>query len=106
MTKTKTIHHEHGTTEVEIVECSSCGEQTPKTEAHEFIIKGQKEVGSIAHAGVGSHGWACEYCVETQISFPVILGEFWNRAMKYKLEFILVSIFWFALGILAGVSIP
>jgi predicted RNA-binding Zn-ribbon protein involved in translation (DUF1610 family) len=104
MSETKTIHHEYGTTDVEVVECSSCGQEIPKEEAHEFMIKGaQKDVGSITYAGVGSHGWACEHCVETQISFPVIcrtLGEntdFADIALVLSLSF-------FAAWILAIIS--
>jgi ribosomal protein S26 len=79
MTRTKTVVKTEEV-EIEIVECSSCGQEIPKDKAHEFEIKGKNEADSLTgvKAGVGSHGWACDYCVETQISFPVIyrtLGE-------------------------------
>jgi len=103
MTKTKTIQHEYGEKEIEVVECSSCGQEIAKEESYYFMIRNDKNKDGFTGK---IDGRACEYCVDNPISFPVILGEFWNRVMKYKLEFILVSIFWFALGILAGVSIP
>jgi len=104
MSETKTVQHRHGTTEIEVVECSSCGQQIPKTEAHEFMIKGaKKDVGSITYAGVGSHGWACEYCVETQISFPVIY-----RTLGANTDFadilLILCLSFFAVWILAIIS--
>jgi len=72
MTKTKTVVT---TEEVEMVECSSCGQEIEKDEAHYFMIRNEKN----KHNSSGqTNGWACEHCVENPISFPVIyrtLGE-------------------------------
>jgi len=104
MTKTKTIQHRYGEKEIEVVECDSCGQEVAKDESYSFLmIKGDSWV-------VGDNtdvdGWACQHCAENPISYPVILGEFWNRVIEYKLEYVLVSIFWFVFGVLVGVSIP
>jgi len=72
MTKTKTIVT---TEEVEMVECSSCGQEIEKDEAHYFVIRNSK----CKDDCIGqTEGWACQYCVENPISFPVMyrtLGE-------------------------------
>jgi len=72
MTKTKTVVT---TEEIEMVECSSCGQDIEKKEAHRFMIADTKyKDGSTRQTG----GWSCEHCVEKPISFPVIfrtLGE-------------------------------
>ena len=72
MTETKTVVT---TKEVEMVECSSCGQDIEKEEAHYFMIRNSK----CKDDCIGqTNGWACEYCVESPISFPVIyrtLGE-------------------------------
>jgi hypothetical protein len=72
MTKTKTVVT---TEEIEMVECSSCGQDIEKKEAHRFMIADTKyKDGSTAQTG----GWSCEHCVEKPISFPVMyrtLGE-------------------------------
>jgi len=54
------------------------------------MIKGaQKDVGSITYAGVGSHGWACEYCVENDpIGFPDP-GSKWEIDTPFILNFVL-----------------
>jgi len=67
MTKTKTVVT---TEEVEMVECSSCGQEIEKNDAYDFIIS--------KNAYTQRSGWACEHCVENIVSFPVIyqtLGE-------------------------------
>jgi hypothetical protein len=72
MTKTKTVVT---TEEVEVVECDSCGQEIEKKEAHCFMVKNTK----YKHDSSGqTEGWACENCVESIVSFPVIsqtLGE-------------------------------
>lgn len=72
MTKTKTIVT---TEEVEMVECSSCGQDIEKDEAHYFMIRNTKSKDDYISQ---TNGWACEHCVEKPISFPVMyrtLGE-------------------------------
>jgi len=75
MTKTKTIHHEYGTTEIEVVECDSCGREIEKDEAYYFIMRNTKMKDEFTGQ---TEGWACEHCVDNPISFPAIyrtLGE-------------------------------
>jgi hypothetical protein len=72
MTETKTVVT---TEEVEMVECSSCGQGIEKEEAHYFVIRNEKNKDDFTGQ---TEGWACEHCVEKPISFPVIfrtLGE-------------------------------
>jgi len=72
MTKTKTVVT---TEEVEMVECSSCGQDIEKKEAHYFMIRNSKSKDDCIGQ---TNGWACEHCVEKPISFPVMyrtLGE-------------------------------
>ncbi len=67
MTETKTVVT---TEEVEIVECSSCGQEIEKNNAYDFIISNSEDIQRT--------GSACEHCVENIVSFPVIyqtLGE-------------------------------
>jgi len=100
MTKTKTVVT---TEEVEMVECSSCGQDIEKKEAHYFVIRNDKNKDDFSGQ---TEGWACEHCVEKPIDYPVILGEFWNRVIKYRLEITLASIFWFVFGALFVIAIP
>jgi len=104
MTKTKTIHHEYGEKEIEVVECDSCGQEVAKDESYAFLMT--KGHSWVVGGNIDVDGWACEHCAENPISYPVILGEFWNRVIEYKLEYVLASIFWFVCGVLIGVSIP
>jgi len=72
MTETKTVVE---TKEIEIVECSSCGQEIAKEEAHYFIIRNDKNKDGFTGQ---TEGWACRYCVENPISFPIMyrtLGE-------------------------------
>lgn len=72
-TKTKTVVT---TEEVEVVDCSSCGQEIEKKEAHYFIIRNAKFKDELSSGQ--TEGWACKYCVENPISFPVMyrtLGE-------------------------------
>lgn len=103
MTKTKTIQHEYGTKEIEVIECSSCGKEIDKEGAYYFIIRDTKNKDDCIRQ---TNGWACEYCAENPIDYPVILGEFWNRVIKYRLEITLASIFWFVFGALFVIAIP
>jgi len=104
MTKTKTIQHEYGEKEIEVVECDSCGQEVAKDESYAFLMT--KGRASLAWDDIDANGWACRHCAENPISYPMILGEFWGRVVEYKLEYVLVSIFWFLLGVLFGISIP
>ena len=64
MVETKAIETEYGTTEIEVVECDSCGNTVGKEEAKEFTIADRE-------------GWACEYCAENgPLSFPEKVREF------------------------------
>ncbi|AFH21618.1 hypothetical protein OSG_eHP5_00140 [environmental Halophage eHP-5] len=97
MTETKTVVT---TEEVEVVECSSCGQDIEKKEAHRFMIADTKyKDGSTGQ----TEGWACEHCVEKPISFPVMyrtLGENTNfsdlalaiACLVFAVMFILKSI--------------
>jgi len=72
MSKTKTVVT---TEEIEMVECSSCGQKIAKEEAYYFIIRNDKNKDDFTGQ---TEGWACQYCVDNPISFPVIyrtLGE-------------------------------
>jgi hypothetical protein len=66
MTETKTIVT---TEEVEMVECSSCGQEIKKDEAHCFMVKNTKYKDDSSGQ---TEGWACEHCVERPISYPTI----------------------------------
>jgi len=70
MTKTKTVVT---TEEVEMVECSSCGQDIEKKEAHYFMIRNSKSKDDCIGQ---TNGWACEHCVENPISFPVMYRTF------------------------------
>lgn len=90
MTRTKTVFKTEEV-EIEIVECSSCGQEIPKEKAHEFEIKGKNEADGLTgvKAGVGSHGWACDYCVENDpIGFPDP-GPKWEIDTPFILNFVL-----------------
>jgi len=63
-----------------MVECSSCGQDIEKKEAHYFKIKYFKyENSKYQRKSSGkTDGWVCKHCVENPISFPVMyrtLGE-------------------------------
>ncbi|UXF50728.1 hypothetical protein 7908G4F8_45 [Haloquadratum phage sp.] len=77
MTETKTVVT---TKEIEMVECSSCGQEIEKKEAHYFKIKYFKyENSKYQRKSSGqTDGWVCKYCVENPISLPMMyrtLGE-------------------------------
>jgi len=97
MTETKTVVT---TEEVEMVECSSCGQGIEKEEAHYFVIRNDKNKDGFTGQ---TEGWACRYCVENPISFPVIyqtLGENTNwgdvvlaiASLAFAVMFILKSV--------------
>jgi len=98
MTKTKTVVT---TKDVEMVECSSCGQDIEKKEAHYFIIRNAKFKDELSSGQ--TEGWACEHCVDEPISFPVMyrtLGENTNfsdlalaiACLVFAVMFILKSI--------------
>jgi hypothetical protein len=62
MSKTETVQTAYGETEIEVVECDSCGTTISTEQAREFTL-GDRE------------GHACEHCVdEGPISFPSRYG--------------------------------
>jgi len=83
MTETKTVVT---TEEVEMVECSSCGQEIEKDEAHYFVIRNEKCKEDFSGQTVG---WACEYCVENDpIGFPDP-GSKWEINTPFILNFVL-----------------
>ncbi len=92
MTETKTVVT---TEEIEIVECSSCGQEIEKNNAYDFMISNSEDIQRT--------GRACEHCVENIVSFPVIyqtLGENTNwgdlalaiASLAFTVMFILKSV--------------
>jgi len=71
MTETKTVVQ---TKEVEMVECSSCGQVIEKDKAYKFVIHTETNNKRFDdnHPNQYRDGWACGHCVENPISFPVI----------------------------------
>ena len=87
MSKTKTIVT---TEEVEMVECSSCGQEIAKEEAHYFIIRNDKNKDDFTGQ---TEGWACQYCVENPISFPVIYRTLGDNTGWFELTAAYLLIF-------------
>jgi ribosomal protein L34E len=87
MSKTKTVVT---TEEVEIVECSSCGQEIAKEEAHYFMIRNEKNERDFSRR---TEGWACKYCVENPISFPVIYRTLGDNTGWFELTAAYLLIF-------------
>ena len=65
---TKTVETRYGKTEIEVVECDSCGTEIAESDATEFTLGDR-------------HGHACDYCTENgPASFP-------DRAREYFRDF-------------------
>jgi hypothetical protein len=102
MTETKTVVT---TKEVEMIECSSCGQDIEKKDAHYFKIKYFKyENSKYQRKSSGqTDGWVCKHCVENPISLPVMyrtLGKNTNwgdlalaiASLAFTVMFILKSV--------------
>jgi len=92
MTKTKTIQHEYGEKEIEVVECSSCGQEIAKKESYYFMIRNDKNKDGFTGK---TDGRACEYCVENDpIGFP-------NPGSKWEIDtpFIVNFVLWALLAV-------
>jgi len=93
MTKTKTIQHEYGEKEIEVVECDSCGQEVAKNKAYAFLMT--KGGSWIVGDNIDVDGWACEYCVENDpIDFP-------NPGSKWEIDtpFIVNFVLWALLAV-------
>jgi len=80
----KTAVTKHGEVEYETVECSSCGNKTPKEKAEQFVIGEPTSTRVWEHSGNKKfefdldslkEGWACEFCKESPASYPTKDGN-------------------------------
>jgi len=107
MSQTKTVQTTYGEVEVEVVECDSCGQEIEKEEAYYFIIRNTKNKDDFTGQ---TEGWACEYCVDNPISFPVIyrtLGadtDFADVLLILCLSFVMTWVIQIVLGVAQSVA--
>ena len=77
MSQTETIHTAYGDVEVETVECSSCGDKLPESDAKRFYTGKVKKTRDWSHEYEVNfyptqyrRGWVCPYCEDDPVAFP------------------------------------